>query len=170
MQYMHQELSTLVPRPADLTAKQRRRIRDLLAFVHATGQRCRGLVTKHAAGTTLLFGTGYDDSGRFVVHSELLSAYDVDNHPFVAFHAALEACGFLRERSRSRPQQYVSYRRYHSSFNTDPQPRDYVSVRQVSEAVFLHGKIPSDVEELCVEYVKEIDARLYDGYQRRAVQ
>lgn len=151
-------LSCLVPRREDLTPKQRRRIRDLLAFVHATGQSCRGLVAKHAAGTTLLFGTDYDlESRRAVVHSQLLSDYDVENHPFVKLHPVLEAAGYMRTRPRSRPQQYIRYRRL-----DDEHGRNEITIRQVSVAVWLNGQIPVDVVEDVREYAADVGARCYD--------
>ncbi len=153
-------LYKFMPKREALTPKQRRRVRDLLAFVHVTGDKCGGLVTKHVAATILCYATGFDsDSSRVVVDSRALSDYDVANHPFVNFAAILVTRGYRRVNGYTpgRAQKWVKFERV----DTDSK-RDTVTLCNISSSVFISGTHPAGTFELLRNYAKQVDCECYE--------
>lgn len=174
------ELYNLAPKPAELTAKQRRRIRDLLAFCHVTGHRAGGLVRRYVASTVLLYATGLERCStegstdyvglRTVVDHRALADYDVQNHPLVNLHTLLTARGFkvCDPRKRGRAQQSLRYK--HEDGRTE------VSISDVSSWVSVYGAPSDEVLGLVKGYASRVGCGCSDDWtdasraKRRAEQ
>ncbi len=155
------KLYKFTPEPAQLLPKQRRRVRDLLAFIHATGDKCGGLVSKHVAATIVCYATGFDsDSSRVVVDSRALADYDVTNHPFVNFAAIIKTRGYrlVPGYTPGRPQKWVKFRR------TDTDARDEITICNVTSSVYISGNHPAGSFELLRNYAKQVGCTCYEKF------
>lgn len=155
------KLYKFTPEPAQLLPKQRRRVRDLLAFIHATGDKCGGLVSKHVAATIVCYATGFDSaSSRVVVDSRALSDYDVTNHPFVNFAAIIKTRGYrlVPGYTPGRPQKWVKFRR------TDTDARDEITICNVTSSVYISGNHPAGSFELLRNYAKQVGCTCYEKF------
>jgi len=157
------KLYKFTPKPEALTAKQRRRVRDLLAFIHATGDKTGGLVSKHVAAEIICYATGFDSpSGRVVIDSRALSDYDVTNHPFVNFSAIIKTRGYRRADGYTpgRPQKWVKFLRT----DTDDGARNQITICNVTSSVYITGKHPAGTFELLRNYAKQVDCKCYEQH------
>lgn len=152
------------PRPDELTPKQRRRVRDLLAFVHVTGRRAGGLVAKYKAAQVVSYATDYTrESMCFLVDSRALSDYDVTNHPFVNLAAILATRGYRYNppRRHGRAQKWITYRR----IDHEPGTRhDEITLGDVSSAVWISGTHPAGTFALLRGYAKQVGCSCYDRF------
>ncbi len=149
------------PRAEDLSPKQRRRIRDLLAFVFVTGRMPRGLVSKHAAGSTILFCTGWDDAHAGAeVDARSLAEYDVVNHPLCKLNALLISAGYTLDVPKRRaPQNRFSY-------YAPTGERDRISIYQISKGVNIDFEHSERVEQFVRAYCEQVGGTCYDLYLR----
>ncbi len=159
-------LYPLAPKPAELTPKQRRRVRDLLAFVHVTGRRAGGLVAKYKAAKVVSYATDYTrESMCFLIDSRALSDYDVTNHPFVNFAAILRTRGYryIEPRRHGRAQKWIKFQR----LDHEPgQKRDEVTLCDVSSSVYITGKHSRVVFELLRGYAGQVGCSCYENYSQ----
>lgn len=150
------------PRAEDLTPKQRRRIRDLLAFVFVTGKMPRGLVSKHPAGSTILFCTGWEDAHAGAeVDSRSLAEYDVVNHPLCKLHALLISAGYTLDVDRRRsPQNHFRY------LAPTGEQRDRISLYYISRGVHMEFAHSGQVETYVRAYAEQVGAWVVDRFLR----
>lgn len=146
------------PKVEDLSLKQRRRIRDLLAFVFVTGKMPRGLVTKHPAGSTILFCTGWEDTlAGAEVDARSLADYDVVNHPLCKLNALLISAGYTVDVGRRRaPQNNFSY------IAPSGDTHDAISFYQISRGVNIRGSHRGNVAMYARAYAEQVGAWLSD--------
>lgn len=159
------KLYKFAPTPAELTAKQRRRVRDLFAYTYATGDKVGGLVAKHVAAEVICYATGYDsDSRRVVIDSRALSDYDVANHPLVNFSAILKTRGYRRAEGYTpgRPQKWIKFIRVDT--DDGKRKRDEVTICNISSSVYITGKHSRGVFELLRGYARQVDCKCYENY------
>ncbi len=154
------------PKPAELTSKQRRRVRDLLAFVHVTGRRAGGLVAKYKAAQVISYATDYTrESMCFLIDSRALSDYDVTNHPFVNLAAILRTRGYryIEPRRHGRAQKWITFRRGNPEAG---QKYDEITLLDVSRAVWIKGTHSSGSFELVRGYAKQLGCACYEDYSQ----
>jgi len=152
------KLYQYAPRAAELTAKQRRRIRDLLAFVFVTGCKPGGLVSKYPAARAVLYSTGYQRGSHTAeVDPTCLTDWDIPNHPFANLNAVLIARGYCRQerRRRGRPQKWVDYVNEHGG---------EITIHNVSDGVYLSGKFPQRDLDIAKGYAAQVECGLYDRW------
>lgn len=155
-------LYRVTPNPEVLTPKQRRRVRDLLAFVHVTGDKAGGLIAKHVAAMIVNYAVVFDAaSSRVFVDSRALSDYDVTNHPFVNFAAILVTRGYRRVDGYTpgRPQKWVKFERV----DTDSK-RNTVTLCNITSSVYITGTHPPGTFELTRGYAEQVGCTCYEKF------
>jgi len=150
------------PYPEELTAKQRRRIRDLLAFVFVTGRMPRGLLARHSAGATILFCTGWDNAHSGAeVDARSLADYDVVNHPLCKLNALLIAADYkLDVDRRGRCQNNFRY------LAPTGAARDRIALYYITRGVHIEFAHSERIETYVRAYCEQVGGTCWDSYLR----
>jgi len=148
------------PRFEDMTPKQRRRTRDLLAFVLISGRMPRGLHYKQAAGSVILFCTGWPDvHASATIDDRTLREFDVANHPLCKLHALLVSAGYTLELDRrGRVQNHIRY------IAPTGEQRDRISLYQISRGIHMEFAHSERVETYVRAYAEQVGGWVVDRF------